>query len=175
MNKAESTQQYPPSTYDKLIISITPKGDTLNNILAILKEYSFSLDKSKYLIGLIKDGNFKFIKYTNGRIILKKNDILNLRNVRIKRGEVVRKKQSSISLSLRFEILSRDNFTCQDCWIKGKSLDVHHIIPFLESFDNSLENLITLCRKCHMTREQKLRKGIEKVKIENKIELITRR
>jgi len=57
---------------------------------------------------------------------------------------------------IRQLIYNRDNFTCQDCGIKGIRLDVHHIIPFLISFDNSLNNLVTLCRSCHMKREVKL-------------------
>lgn len=58
-------------------------------------------------------------------------------------------------LLLRQIVLERDNFTCQDC---GKThhevkLDVHHKIPFRVSQDNSLNNLITLCRSCHMRTE----------------------
>lgn len=55
---------------------------------------------------------------------------------------------------LRYLVYVRDKFTCQDCSIKWKPLDAHHIIPFLISYDNSLKNLITLCRSCHMKREQ---------------------
>lgn len=71
----------------------------------------------------------------------------------------------------RQEVLKRDNYQCKRC---GKSideaiLDIHHIIPFKdykkndknrnnitdynEMFDwkeaNKMENLVTLCRKCH--------------------------
>jgi len=62
---------------------------------------------------------------------------------------------------IRYLIYYRDRFTCQGCGIKGISLDVHHIVPFLQSFDNSLHNLITLCRKCHM----KIEKQLPKIKI----------
>ena len=56
---------------------------------------------------------------------------------------------------IRYLIYLRDNFTCQKCGKRNISLDVHHIIPFLESFDNSLKNLISLCRSCHMKEENK--------------------
>lgn len=57
---------------------------------------------------------------------------------------------------IRKMVYERDHWTCQDCGIKGIKLDVHHKIPFLESHDNSLENLISLCRSCHIKRERKL-------------------
>ena len=52
----------------------------------------------------------------------------------------------------------RDNFTCQQCGVTeaelGHRLSVHHIRPFRESKDNSLENLISLCHTrdngCHL-------------------------
>ena len=58
---------------------------------------------------------------------------------------------------IRRLIYERDNFTCQECGLKmtNKTVahDVHHIVPFLESFDNSIGNLITLCKCCHMKKE----------------------
>lgn len=51
---------------------------------------------------------------------------------------------------------ARDHYTCQECGKNenGKVFDVHHIRPF-KDFDswqeaNRLENLITLCQKCHL-------------------------
>jgi len=55
---------------------------------------------------------------------------------------------------IRYLVYLRDRFTCQDCGITGQRLDIHHIIPFLKSHDNSLLNLVTLCRSCHMKREK---------------------
>ena len=43
-----------------------------------------------------------------------------------------------------------------------------HKIPFLYSRDNSIDNLITLCRKCHMIEESKLKKEFNEIKIEVK-------
>jgi len=57
----------------------------------------------------------------------------------------------------------RDNFTCQVCGIpEGKRKhDVHHITPF-KMFDsfmkaNELENLTTLCPRCHQQVESNVR------------------
>jgi len=65
-------------------------------------------------------------------------------------------------IEIRKRALKRDNFTCQLC---GKhedefdiSLDIHHKISirkFKEPEDsNFLNNLITLCRRCHMKVER---------------------
>lgn len=68
----------------------------------------------------------------------------------------------------RQKALDRDNFQCQDCGMgqdkhhekHGKELEVHHKKP-LRTFDdtskaNRLENLTTLCVKCHSKREYKM-------------------
>ena len=57
---------------------------------------------------------------------------------------------------VRYLVYLRDKFTCQDCGVSKQRLDVHHIIPFLISFDNSLSNLVALCRSCHMKTEWKI-------------------
>lgn len=41
----------------------------------------------------------------------------------------------------------------------GRALDVHHIIPYRLSKDNSPENLIALCRSCHRRAEHEYCQG----------------
>lgn len=48
----------------------------------------------------------------------------------------------------RWLCISRDHRKCRRCGAK-KHLTVHHIIPREEGGGNNLENLITLCPKCH--------------------------
>jgi|SRR5215510_4836418 len=52
-------------------------------------------------------------------------------------------------------VLSRDKYTCQQCKTKlaKNKLDVHHIIPIRSGGSDKLDNLITLCRKCHRQLE----------------------
>ena len=51
----------------------------------------------------------------------------------------------------------RDNYTCQECKKQGKrNPDVHHISPFRLSQSHALENLKSLCQRCHMTEEAKV-------------------
>ena len=62
--------------------------------------------------------------------------------------------------ALRKLILERDLFKCRDCKKTHHEviLDVHHIIPYRVSKSNAPENLIALCRKCHMKWDAKFRK-----------------
>lgn len=62
--------------------------------------------------------------------------------------------------SQRAKARKRDNYTCQDCGAvsqnHGYEMDVHHIVDY-DLFEepkeaNLLENLVTLCRVCHMRR-----------------------
>lgn len=68
-------------------------------------------------------------------------------------------------------ILYRDNFTCQDCGefhafynqhgmyipIDDGQLEVHHIVPVSEGGGDEPENLVTLCKNCHLERHRALR------------------
>ena len=49
-------------------------------------------------------------------------------------------------------VLERDEHTCQWCGSKER-LDVHHVDKkgrgFMGTIDNSMANLITLCKRCH--------------------------
>lgn len=48
----------------------------------------------------------------------------------------------------RTSCLQRDSYTCQACG-GTTELQVHHWTPYRFCFDNSLDNLVTLCRGCH--------------------------
>lgn len=51
--------------------------------------------------------------------------------------------------------LKTDGYKCVLCgedYTKG-NLDVHHIVRYYYTKDNSLENLITLCKRCHKVTE----------------------
>lgn len=58
-----------------------------------------------------------------------------------------------ISLKIRFEILQRDNFTCQYCGKNTKEdkikLEIDHKIPISKGGSNNPHNLITSCSECN--------------------------
>jgi hypothetical protein len=53
--------------------------------------------------------------------------------------------------------LQYDEFMCQQC-CASDNLEVHHWEPFRFSFDNSIDNLVTLCRSCHLEMHEKYRR-----------------
>lgn len=65
---------------------------------------------------------------------------------------------------IRILIYRRDGYICKDCGLTMSEsqkkfncpLHIHHIIPFLISFDNSLNNLISLCKSCHTKADAKI-------------------
>ena len=61
-----------------------------------------------------------------------------------------------VSDRLRFKIMKRDNFKCQQCgWSPatgtgGRELQVDHKIPWSKGGETTFENLRTLCSKCNI-------------------------
>ena len=51
--------------------------------------------------------------------------------------------------SLNEFVMERDGYKCVKC-DSDINLVVHHIIPLVRRGDNSVENLETLCEKCHI-------------------------
>lgn len=83
-------------------------------------------------------------------------------------------------LGQRLKALRRDNYTCQDCGVKhaqtytGKKLEyeiegklqVDHIIPVSIGGDGlDLDNLQTLCIKCHINKTKEDMKAIAKFRM----------
>lgn len=56
--------------------------------------------------------------------------------------------------SRRKEVYRRDNYTCQNCGVKGgpnggAELHAHHIVPKSKGGTHKLSNLKTVCSQCH--------------------------
>lgn len=56
--------------------------------------------------------------------------------------------RKTVSTTIRSAVLERDAHTCQKCGRKGK-LELHHIKPITEGQDDTVENLVSLCSRCH--------------------------
>ncbi|MEN6623839.1 MAG: HNH endonuclease [Smithella sp.] len=59
--------------------------------------------------------------------------------------------RKSISKRIRFEVLERDNFTCQYCGRKAPNviLEVDHIVPVSKGGSSEYWNLATACADCN--------------------------
>ena len=68
----------------------------------------------------------------------------------------------------RAHALDRDNYTCQHCGAKNTRLEVHHIIFRSQGGSDDLDNLITLCERCH----NNLHNGKIVLKIKSKKKLL---
>jgi 5-methylcytosine-specific restriction endonuclease McrA len=66
--------------------------------------------------------------------------------------------KKSKKLSLRFQVLKRDNNTCQYCGAKSPDavLEVDHKIPRSKGGPDDLSNLITSCFPCNRGKRDKL-------------------
>jgi hypothetical protein len=66
-------------------------------------------------------------------------------------------------LKLATKARKRDNYTCQDCGrqfeVGEYGLDVHHIVPIRCGGKDKLNNLVCLCRSCHVKVETALRRA----------------
>lgn len=64
----------------------------------------------------------------------------------------MRFKRRSISKRLRFEILKRDEFTCQYCGAcaPGVWLHVDHVVPLSAGGGNHDDNLVSACDECNL-------------------------
>jgi predicted restriction endonuclease len=57
-----------------------------------------------------------------------------------------------LSRKIRKQVLERDNYTCIVCMIKfePKDLHTHHKIPRRKKGSDDMDNLITVCKTCHV-------------------------
>lgn len=59
---------------------------------------------------------------------------------------------SNVNKNFRLAVFKRDGFVCKKCGVKGtddNKLTVHHIKPLTNGGRNIIDNLVTLCEKCH--------------------------
>lgn len=67
--------------------------------------------------------------------------------------------RSILSDSLRYDVLKRDNFTCQICGASSKNdgvkLEVDHIFPVSKGGKTEMNNLQTLCERCNRGKSDK--------------------
>jgi hypothetical protein len=129
-------------------LSLSDKYSNLDDKLAI----SSFLSKQIYFPYSIIESSVKelleisLIKRENNILIIEKRNFLKIR---------LRDTDYKKWLSLISEVFERDNYTCQYCGDYGGKLEADHKIPFSKGGDDSLENLITACRRCNRRKSNK--------------------
>ena len=65
---------------------------------------------------------------------------------------------NQITKKIRFEILNRDNFTCQYCGKKAPEteMEVDHIIPVSRGGTHDYSNMVTSCYSCNRGKKNAL-------------------
>jgi len=105
-------------------------------------------------IKFVNQKNKHFSECTEFNKYLFENNILNTKKTSSSR------RRSGISQKLRFEIYSRDKFTCQYCGrVAGKDgvvLEIDHKIPVSEGGTDDYNNLITSCKECNQGKSNKI-------------------
>ena len=64
-------------------------------------------------------------------------------------------KSNRLDENIRKAVIIRDSCKCMECGKSDTVLEVHHIKPRRLNGSNTLDNLITLCSKCHQKTEGK--------------------
>lgn len=112
-------------------------------------------EESDYWISL--NGNYSKIEPKVKRIKYATNEELEIKNNRIARKRAMKAAIENEKWSqIRKGVLERDNYTCQICGKTGSSkLHIHHILKRREGGSEYLDNLLTVCPKCHRTADTK--------------------
>jgi len=66
----------------------------------------------------------------------------------VRLGYMIKRPRPRVSLS-KWEILRRDNHTCQYCGRKTSHLTLDHVVPRRQGGGHSWENLVTACAPCN--------------------------
>ena len=68
-------------------------------------------------------------------------------------------RRSGLSKKIKFEIMHRDNFTCQYCGKTkddGVTLHIDHKIPVSKGGTDKFDNLVTACSECNFGKSNKI-------------------
>jgi 5-methylcytosine-specific restriction endonuclease McrA len=101
---------------------------------------------TKRAIGLVLAGKAEIV--LNGRgTIRSATDEFEVPSV-IKLSNMVRRPRPRVSLSKR-EILRRDDYTCQYCGRRMRTLTLDHVIPRRQGGSHTWNNLVAACSSCN--------------------------
>lgn len=130
-----------------------------------MSEPKFSYNTYKQRFGGWVNACSKFIEYKMGNAILADDFVLpdreEQKTQQENKTEYKKENSRNVSLSLRLQILNRDNFRCVFCGKSpatdiGTKLHIDHIHPFANGGKSVLENLQTLCEECNLGKSNRV-------------------
>ena len=68
-----------------------------------------------------------------------------------------RKRQGSARVDIPKLVKQRDNYRCVRCG-SATNLEAHHMVPVAAGGTHEIENLVTLCRRCHQEIHDAMRR-----------------
>ena len=129
------------------------RNGRLHNLTQQVRELKSKLGRKKSFIGEIistltndQDADLKIRK----KIIDVENEIYEIKNankIAIEIFDYMLKYPPDWE-ARREDVMERDSFQCREC-NGDKYLQIHHTIPLSKGGTNKINNLITLCEKCH--------------------------
>lgn len=78
--------------------------------------------------------------------------------------ETIRQERKTMNDDIRYNVLKRDNYTCQICGAtakEGAKLHVDHIIPVSKGGKTVMSNLQTLCDRCNLGKGNKTDEDVD--------------
>ena len=96
------------------------------------------------------------------KIIEKNTTIKELKNIKESADEILKTlwykvDERNVNKKIRFDILVRDNFTCNYCWRSAPDVILHidHMLPFSKWWKTTTDNLITSCSDCNLWKKNR--------------------
>lgn len=135
--------------YERLVFRFYKLRPTKYTKVSIKISYSSPQGKNNYV---------KQHEYSYDAIKRHFDYVQKLIDKRATRENLIRIERSKVTLTLRTEVLKRDNYTCQHCGATkndGVLLHVDHIIPVSKGGKTEVSNLQTLCDWCNLGKSNK--------------------
>lgn len=117
------------------------------------EEFKHFVKRMRQLYPSFAAEDFKFEDRCREVDVVKENATEELAIEEFKTRKKPKKKAHKTSKEIRERIKTRDGFRCTLCG-ETEGLEVHHIKHRSEGGDDSDNNLVTLCRRCHAMQHE---------------------
>lgn len=137
-----------PIDVDRSLLNVSVESSEALQELAFLKTKAL-----RFLRDKLPDLKIRDIRFRIGRAPTQEAERVPDQDIRWKdrRSQYAGKLRDPRWQKLRLEVMQRDDWSCQICRDKTKTLNVHHrwYEPSQEPWEATSEQLVTLCEDCH--------------------------